>query len=252
MRQRAAADIEAAKAQASSPTCGARSPRWPSAPPRRSSTRTSTRPPRRSSSRTTSTRSAGRGLMADDRIDAYAEALFEVAQPRAASPRSRTSCSASPACSRATTSCATRSPTRTIPVSRRQQIVEDLLGGKASVTTTALVSMVVGTGRSRDLPAIVDRWSSWRRRAEPQGGGRGPLGRRPHRRPARAPGRRPRGQGDRQAGRGEGRSSTRPCSAASSPRWATPSSTARSAPASSSSRPRPDDRRPARRSDHER
>ena len=43
-----------------------------------------------------------------------------------------------------------------LPVSRRQQIVEDLLEGRANPTTTALVSMVVGTGRSRDLPAIID------------------------------------------------------------------------------------------------
>ena len=43
-----------------------------------------------------------------------------------------------------------------LPVSRRQQIVEDLLGGKANSITTSLLSMVVGTGRSRDLPAIVD------------------------------------------------------------------------------------------------
>jgi F-type H+-transporting ATPase subunit delta len=43
-----------------------------------------------------------------------------------------------------------------IPVSRRQQIVEDLLGGKASPATVALVSMAVGTGRGRDLPAIID------------------------------------------------------------------------------------------------
>jgi F-type H+-transporting ATPase subunit delta len=42
-----------------------------------------------------------------------------------------------------------------IPASRRQQIVEDLLGGKASPTTAALVSMVVGTGRARELPAII-------------------------------------------------------------------------------------------------
>lgn len=43
-----------------------------------------------------------------------------------------------------------------LPVSRRQQIVEDVLGGVANPTTTALVSMVVGTGRARDLPAIID------------------------------------------------------------------------------------------------
>ncbi len=43
-----------------------------------------------------------------------------------------------------------------LPVSRRQQIVEDLLGGRANPVTTSLVSMVVGTGRARDLTAIVD------------------------------------------------------------------------------------------------
>jgi F-type H+-transporting ATPase subunit delta len=43
-----------------------------------------------------------------------------------------------------------------LPAARRQQIVEDLLSGKASDVTVALVSMVVGVGRGRDLPAIVD------------------------------------------------------------------------------------------------
>jgi F-type H+-transporting ATPase subunit delta len=43
-----------------------------------------------------------------------------------------------------------------LPVSRRQQIVEDLLGGRANPVTTALLSMVVGTGRARDLPSIID------------------------------------------------------------------------------------------------
>ena len=43
----------------------------------------------------------------------------------------------------------------TIPVSRRQQVVEDLLGGKASATTVGLVSMAVAAGRSADIPAIV-------------------------------------------------------------------------------------------------
>ena len=43
-----------------------------------------------------------------------------------------------------------------LPVSRRQQIVEDLLGGKAHPITTTLLSMVVGAGRARDLPAIID------------------------------------------------------------------------------------------------
>ena len=43
-----------------------------------------------------------------------------------------------------------------LEVSRRQQIVEDLLGGRAHPITTSLVSMVVGTGRSRELTSIID------------------------------------------------------------------------------------------------
>lgn len=43
-----------------------------------------------------------------------------------------------------------------LPPATRQQVVEDLLGGKASAATTAVVSMVVGTGRADDLPAIID------------------------------------------------------------------------------------------------
>jgi F-type H+-transporting ATPase subunit delta len=44
----------------------------------------------------------------------------------------------------------------TIPADRRQQVAEQLLGSKASNTTTQLVSLVVGSGQARDLPAIVD------------------------------------------------------------------------------------------------
>jgi len=44
-----------------------------------------------------------------------------------------------------------------IPVERRQQIIESLLGGKASPITTTLVSFVVGAGRSKNLPEIIDK-----------------------------------------------------------------------------------------------
>ena len=44
-----------------------------------------------------------------------------------------------------------------LPASRRQQIVEDLLGGRANPVTTSLVSMVVGTGRAGDLMAIIEQ-----------------------------------------------------------------------------------------------
>ncbi len=47
-----------------------------------------------------------------------------------------------------------------IPAARRQQIVEDLLGGKATTVTTALVSMLVGAGRIGELPRIVEQLAS--------------------------------------------------------------------------------------------
>lgn len=43
-----------------------------------------------------------------------------------------------------------------LPIAVRQQIVDDLLGGKATPATASMVGMIVGTGRIRDLPAIVD------------------------------------------------------------------------------------------------
>jgi F-type H+-transporting ATPase subunit delta len=44
-----------------------------------------------------------------------------------------------------------------VPAAKRQAVVEDLLGGKATAVTTQLISFVVGSGRGRDLPAIIDK-----------------------------------------------------------------------------------------------
>ena len=56
-----------------------------------------------------------------------------------------------------------------IPAARRQQVVEDILGGKASATTIGLVSMAVGAGRGSDLPdivrALIERSAASRNRA---------------------------------------------------------------------------------------
>jgi F-type H+-transporting ATPase subunit delta len=43
---------------------------------------------------------------------------------------------------------------RTVPVERRQQIIEDVLGGKASDAARGLVSMIVAAGRSNELGEI--------------------------------------------------------------------------------------------------
>jgi F-type H+-transporting ATPase subunit delta len=44
-----------------------------------------------------------------------------------------------------------------LPAARRQQIVEDLLAGRANPVTVSLVSLVVANGRVRDLSTIVDK-----------------------------------------------------------------------------------------------
>ena len=45
-----------------------------------------------------------------------------------------------------------------LPVERRIAVIEDLMGGKALATSTALIEMVVAAGEANDLPAIVDRF----------------------------------------------------------------------------------------------
>ena len=45
-----------------------------------------------------------------------------------------------------------------LPVERRIAVIDQLMGGKALHTSTALVSMVVGAGQAADLPAIVERF----------------------------------------------------------------------------------------------
>jgi F-type H+-transporting ATPase subunit delta len=93
----------------------------------------------------------------DSLIDGYARALFEVARAEGTLDevedelfRFARSFESSDALRNALTD-------ELVPAAKRQAIVEDLLGGKATATTTQLVSMVVGSGRGRDLPAIIDK-----------------------------------------------------------------------------------------------
>lgn len=96
--------------------------------------------------------------MSDDaRIDGYARALFEIARAEGTIDevedelfRFARNVENSDTLRNALTD-------EQIPAARRQAIVEDLLGGKTTGTTVQLVSMVVGSGRARDLPAIIDR-----------------------------------------------------------------------------------------------
>jgi F-type H+-transporting ATPase subunit delta len=93
----------------------------------------------------------------DDRIDGYARGLFELARAEGTLDevedelfRFARSYESSDQLRNALTD-------ELVPADKRQGIVESLLGGKATPTTVQLVSLVVGSGRGRDLPAIIDR-----------------------------------------------------------------------------------------------
>jgi len=95
--------------------------------------------------------------MSDARIQGYARALFEIARAEGTLDevedelfRFARSYESSEELRNALTD-------DQVPADKREAIVEDLLGGKATATTRQLVSMVVGSGRGRDLPAIVDQ-----------------------------------------------------------------------------------------------
>jgi F-type H+-transporting ATPase subunit delta len=95
--------------------------------------------------------------MADDRIDAYAAALFEVAKAEGSLATVEEELFRVARTIEGSDDLRSTLTDQAVPVERRQGIVEDLFGGKASPVTTALASFVVGSGRSKDLPAIIDR-----------------------------------------------------------------------------------------------
>ena len=95
-------------------------------------------------------------MAADDRIDAYAEALFGVARAEGTIDEVEDELFRFARALEGSDELRSALTDPHIPASRRQQIVEDLLGPRATSSTTALVSMVVGIGRGRDLPAIID------------------------------------------------------------------------------------------------
>jgi F-type H+-transporting ATPase subunit delta len=94
--------------------------------------------------------------MADERSHAYAEALLAVARAEGAVDEVGDELFRFARVLETNDELRTTLTDQQLPVSRRQQIVEDLLGGKAHPVTTTLLSMVVGAGRARDLPAIID------------------------------------------------------------------------------------------------
>lgn len=95
--------------------------------------------------------------MSADRIDGYATALLEVARAEGSLDEVEDELFRFARALEGSDALRNSLTDQLIPAAKRQAIVEDLLGGKASPTTTSLVSFVVGAGRAHDLPAIIAR-----------------------------------------------------------------------------------------------
>ncbi len=95
--------------------------------------------------------------MSDARIQGYARALFEIARAEGTLDEVEDELFRFARSYESSEELRSALTDDLVPAEKRQAIVEDLLGGKATSTTTQLVSMVVGSGRGRDLPAIVDQ-----------------------------------------------------------------------------------------------
>lgn len=93
----------------------------------------------------------------EDRIDGYANALFEVARVEGSLGEVEDELFRFARALEASDELRATLTDEAIPVVRRQGVVEDLLGAKASPVTANLVAFVVGAGRARQLPQIIDR-----------------------------------------------------------------------------------------------
>jgi F-type H+-transporting ATPase subunit delta len=93
----------------------------------------------------------------ETRADAYADALFAVAVAENALDRVEDELFKVARAFEASDQLRATLTDEAVPVDRRQGIVEDLLGPRAHPVTTGLVGLVVGLGRGKDLPAIIDK-----------------------------------------------------------------------------------------------
>ncbi len=95
-------------------------------------------------------------MAAADRNSAYATALFEVARAEGNLERVEAELYQVARAIESNDELRSRLTDQALPVELRQGIVEDLLGDRTQPVTKQLVSFVVGSGRARDLPAIID------------------------------------------------------------------------------------------------
>ena len=92
-----------------------------------------------------------------DRIDGYANAIFEVAKAEGSLEAVENELFQFAQVFNGSDQLREKLTDQSLPAEKRQAIVEDLLGQKASSLTVNLVSFLVGSGRAGELPEIIDR-----------------------------------------------------------------------------------------------
>src|SRR5688500_4486010 len=95
-------------------------------------------------------------MAAASRNDAYATELFEVARAEGNLERVAAELYQVARAIEGSDELRSKLTDQALPAELRQGIIEDLLNDRAQPVTRALVSFVVGSGRARDLPAIID------------------------------------------------------------------------------------------------
>src|SRR5437588_4704039 len=92
-----------------------------------------------------------------DRIGGYAQGIFEIAKSEGSLETVENELFQFSQLFQGNEQLREKLTDQSLPVERRQAVVEDLLGQKASPQTVNLISFLVGAGRARELPEIVDR-----------------------------------------------------------------------------------------------
>jgi F-type H+-transporting ATPase subunit delta len=94
----------------------------------------------------------------DRRLEIYAQSLLEIAQAEGQLHEVEDELFRFARAVEANDDLRTALSDPALPADRRMALVEDLLGKKALAATRAIISFIVGIGRGRELPAIVQRF----------------------------------------------------------------------------------------------
>jgi len=97
--------------------------------------------------------------MSNDRVKGYADGLLAIARAEGNVDNTRSQLNEVSRAVEGNEQLRSSLSNNMLPASTRGQIVDDVLGGKTSDTTRALVGMIVSAGRGNELSAIVEAFT---------------------------------------------------------------------------------------------